>query len=305
MGEHWFFIINPTSGKGKAVSLWQQTKKILDESNIEYSFQVSKYSKHTIQLVKEAHQMGIRHFIGLGGDGTMNEIINGIFTSKTNTLIDPSLVHLIPVGTGNDWVKNHTVLHLNNLSSRIAAYQTCNHDVGTVLTSNSKIHFFINVAGTGIDGAVAQEIQTISAKGTKNKLSYLIGTIKALLRFMAPQSHITMPSRDPHSGKVLLVAASIGKYFGSGMLISPLAHFANGTLNITIVEKDSLWVVFPQLYKLFNGQIGTVPFIKKITSKSVDIHSEFPIPVQADGEDLGLHSDVSFSVIKHAIRILA
>ena len=303
MSQHWFFIINPTSGNRKALPLWNKIQTILDKTDIQYSFEISKYHQQTIEVIAEQHQKGTRHFIGLGGDGTINEMVNGIFKSNNTDIDTPPVLGLIPVGTGNDWVKNHEILTIENLISRLSNYQTYPHDLGFIKTHTLK-HYFINAAGAGLDGAVSQEIAAISATGKKNKLSYLTGTIKALFNFNAPETSVTIHNNKNYSNKVLLTAASIGKYFGSGMLISPTAQYNQGQLNITIVKKSPIWMILPQLYKIFNGQIGSVSFVNKYTSKSIQIKTNRPIPVQADGENLGLHNQISISILKHAIRIL-
>ncbi|MGB1004447.1 MAG: diacylglycerol/lipid kinase family protein [Salibacteraceae bacterium] len=305
MNEEWYFVVNPKSGKGKGLMLWQEIQPLLQQSNIPYAFDISNYHQHTISLVNNQYKKGGRKFIGLGGDGTINEIVNGIFQAQKFTLANPSIVGLIPVGTGNDWVRNHQPLTSTNIIERLKTKKYINHDVGVVKCANSSNHYFINVAGCGLDGAVTKEIGELAQRDKKNKLSYLSSTIKALINFKAPNAVIQVENQLVIQGKTLLAAASIGKYFGGGMLISPKAHFSNGTLNFTVVKDDSKWVIFPQLYKLFNGKIENVSFVEKRTGNSIQINTDMAIPVQADGENLGTHKKIGISVLKHAIQVLS
>lgn len=305
MENHWIFVINPASGKGAGLKLWLKVEELLRQYEISYEFEISQYPKHTTSIVSHFYSQGYRKFIGLGGDGTINEIVNGIFHPQQFSLNEPATISLIPIGTGNDWVRNHHELNLKNLIHRLQRNQSFAHDIGLVKTNQNDSHYFINVAGAGLDGAVAKEISELAKTQKKNKLSYLTGTIKALLRFKAPSTEIKVDSQIPIKTTVLLTAASIGKYFGNGMLISPKAHFSNGSLNVTVVKDDSNWIIFPQIYKLFNGKIGDASFVQKLTGKSVEIVSQSPIPVQADGENLGMHTHINMSVLKHAIRILS
>lgn len=304
MEKEWYFVINPKSGKGTGILIWQNVfLPILKESSVQFSFGISDYHKHTIKLVKAQYQKGIRNFIGIGGDGTINEIVNAIFQSqefKTNSL---STIGLIPVGTGNDWIRNHKLFTPSNIVNRLKAYQTLPHDVGVFNSSNLK-HYFINVAGGGLDGAVASEIITLQKQNKKNKLSYLSSTLKTLINYKAKKTSIQVDHQLPITEQLLLATASIGKYFGNGMMISPKAHFKNGFLDFTIVRDDSNWTIFPQLPKLFTGKIETVSFVQKHNGKEMVIKSEKPIPVQADGENLGCHENFSLSVLKHAIQVL-
>ena len=300
----WYFVINPISGKGKGLTLWDSIHPLLQEGKIPFEFGISEYHQHTIQLITEQYQKGTRNFIGLGGDGTLNEIVNGIFNGQKFTTNTPCQIGLFPIGTGNDWIKNHQPLTLSNLIPRILKSQSYPHDVGIVSTKNDYRHYFLNVAGGGLDGQVVEEIGELVASGKKNGLSYIKGTLRALFSFQAPIGKIKIDNNIYFEGSMLLAAGSIGQYFGSGMLISPNAQFDNGTLDITIVKDDKNWKILPQLFKLFNGKIATASFVNKHTSNSIFIESNKPIPLQADGEYLGKHVQCSISVLKHAILIL-
>ena len=118
MENNWYFVINPISGKGKGLTLWNQLQPLLDQASISYSFGISKYHTHTTQLIKTKYKEGVRQFIGLGGDGTVNEIINGIFADYTETPTALATLGLFPIGTGNDWVRNHQALTLDNIIAR-------------------------------------------------------------------------------------------------------------------------------------------------------------------------------------------
>ena len=302
MESHWYFVINPISGKGKGLILWSKIKLLLDQSQINYSFGISEYHTHTTQLIQTKHQEGIRQFIGLGGDGTVNEIINGIFNAASGTKKIPATIGLFPIGTGNDWIRNHEALTLDNIIERLKSPQKSPHDVG-VITSTKK-HFFLNVAGGGLDGMVVKRVTEQFNSGKKNSFSYILGAIKALLSFKAPHSKVFVDQKEVFSGHLLLTTGSVGKFFGNGMQISPVAQIDNGLLDFSLVKKDSNWVIFPQIYKLFNGKIHSASFVKKQEGKVLRFTSENKIPLQADGELLGDYKEFQLSVIKHGIMVL-
>lgn len=306
MSEHWYFVINPVSGKGEALKLWAEIQSQLKDSTIDYSFAISQFHQHTIELVREKYQNGFRNFIGIGGDGTLNEIVNAIFQSQKFTLNNPCTISMVSVGTGNDWSRNKEKLTVHNLIPRLKKCQTSFHDIGLINSPESNLkHYFINVAGVGLDGKVVEEIEKLNNSGKKGKLSYVQSMLKALISFKAPISKIYTNNQELYSGEALVLVASNGQYFGGGMHISPKAKPNNGSLDLTVVKKDSNWVIFPQIYKLFNGKIESASFVNKYQNPNVKIQCSFPIPVQADGEFLGNSSQVEFSVLKHAILVLA
>lgn len=305
MGEHWYFIINPASGSGKGLSIWKEVQHNLDQSEIEYSFGISNYHKHTIELVSQKYKEGIRNFVGIGGDGTINEMVNGIM-SRSDVKLASVVLGLIPVGTGNDWVRNfEQICTPENIVQKIKSQKYISHDVGQLEVGRDKqIYYFVNVAGGGIDGQVVQNLEALNAKGKSGKLSYLVSTIKALLDYKSPQTKCVIGEGQKYDSKTLLVAASLGQYFGGGMHLSPKARMNKNKLDFTLVKSVSNWIVFPQLYKLFNGKIDSVSFVEKTQGKKGRMINSKEIPIQADGEFVGRFDEVYFSVIPEALLVL-
>ena len=306
MNNKWYFVINPVSGSGKGLALWERVHRLLDAANIDYSFGISEYHQHSIELVTQKHQEGIRNFIGIGGDGTLNEMVNAIMNSKKEDGDSKSTISQLSVGTGNDWVKNFKEQPTEfNLIERLNERKTLPHDIGIVESLSPKLkQYFINVAGAGLDGMVVHELERLSVSGKKSKLAYVQSMLKSLTQFNAPESQLIVGKSLVFSGRSLLVSASKGQYFGGGMHISPKALLSTGKLDITLVKKESNLVVFPQLYKLFNGKIERASFVEKFTDSKVEFTTSFPIPIQADGEFVGESKHISFSVIKHAVLVL-
>jgi YegS/Rv2252/BmrU family lipid kinase len=304
MGEYWYFIINPASGSGKGLSIWKQVQDHLNKSEIEYSFDISDYHKHTIELVSQKYKDGIRHFVGIGGDGTINEIINGLVPVYRDGV--KPVVGLIPVGTGNDWVRNFkNTCTAENIVQKVQDQKYIVHDIGQLeVGAKRKKYYFVNVAGAGIDGQVVQNLELLNSKGKSGKLSYLISAIKALLDFKSPESKCFVGNDEKYDGKTLLVTASLGQYFGGGMHLSPKAEFNKNKLDFTIVRSVSNWIVFPQLYKLFNGKIESVSFVNKYQDHKGKMINSKEVPIQADGEFVGRYKQINFSVITEALLVL-
>ena len=300
----WFFIVNPVSGGGQGVALWKKVEAILIENKISFDFAISKHHKHTIEIILEKYAQGIRQFIGIGGDGTLNEIVNGICTASDFNRQEKCTIGLLPIGTGNDWVRGmREPLGLENLITKLKRGEILDYDIGLVSTEAMR-QYFINVAGVGLDGQVVHEIERLSFSGKKGKSVYLRGLLRALSRFTASNVHVQIDGAPPFAGKVLVVTASKGAYFGGGMHISPDVLPSSGKLDFTIVKKVPNWKVLPRIYQLFNGRIGQVPFVEKKMGERIEIESESDLLIQADGEFVGLAKKVTFEVIPGAIKAL-
>lgn len=302
----WYFVINPVSGKGSGLKTWKRLKPKLAEAGIAYSFHISDYHKHAIKLVKQAYNKGFRNFIGLGGDGTLNEMLNGVFQEADTNNASDCLLGLLPIGTGNDWVRSQDEpLRLTTVVQKLQHPTITPFDVGLVELDGGKIkQYYLNVAGAGLDGQVVDEIARKAAKGNVGKLAYFSGLIKALFTYNAPQCRVVADQKILFTGKPFVITASKGRYFGGGMQISPEAKCNSGTLDITLVEKVPKRDVFVQLPKLFTGKIYQVPFVQKAKANSIEITAEQALAIQADGEFTGTSKQVRFSVLPEAISIL-
>ncbi len=301
---NWFFVINPVSGNGKGLAVWSEVHKKLIAEKMSFSFAISEFHKHTIQLVQEQHFNGCCHFIGIGGDGTLNEIVNGIMSSANSA--GENTLGLIPVGTGNDWVKSQEEsLSADTIVTKLKQNNSRAHNVGKVEMNRGKApHYFMNIAGAGIDGAIVSELEVQSQKGKAVQWVYFKSLIKTLFRYNTPNLEVKVDSKFIYAGGAFLAAASLGKYFGSGMLLSPNAKFDFETLDFTLAKKDKLFRVFPQLHKLFNGKIESASFVEKHTGKRLELSSKEILQVQADGEFVGEAKSLSFTISPMGVKVL-
>jgi len=173
-----FVIINPKSGQGKSQRIWEQIKAEL-QLHFTIEFVLTKHPKHESLLAQNALKKGFKNFIILGGDGTLRNFINGVF-NQSHTDTKNIVFGIIPVGTGNDWIKTH---HIPILPKK--AVQTIingnikRQDVGKInyITLKKNPEYFMNVAGVGFDGLVVSLLKNNRKFGT---LTYVFGALKGL-----------------------------------------------------------------------------------------------------------------------------
>lgn len=162
MSSTWYLIINPTSGKGSTKKIWTSITSILNEKNIKFDFAFTEYEKHSIKLIEEALIKGYRKFICVGGDGTIHNITNGIMLQN---IVDNNeiKVGIIPIGTGNDWIKTYNIS--KNIKKAIAIIlkeKTVAQDIGLIkVEEENKEVYFNNLAGIGFDGYVVQKVDKL------------------------------------------------------------------------------------------------------------------------------------------------
>lgn len=301
MNNHWFFIINPISGNGKGLKMWKKLEPELKQSGINYAYAVSSFPKHTIKIVQEQRGKGVINFIGIGGDGTLNEIANGFHPLGVQ---NNYTIGIIGVGTGNDWMKSLPFcLTTDNVVERIKNRKLVAHDIGEIIAGGES-SYFVNVAGVGIDGLIAKNLQTSKVKLLTN-LVYFWSLIKSLATFQTPNCKVWLNQNLWFEGGVFTLVAANGKYFGGGMMISPLAEINNQQLNFTAVKSHPILKVFPELPKLFTGKIDTIPFVELAEGKALKMEFDRSMAIQADGELVGEFRHVEITLNKEVINVLS
>lgn len=307
MEKKWLVIINPNAGSGKGGKDWPVIHRLLKERGLQFSYKFSEYHGHVIPLVRDHILQGYRYFIAVGGDGTINEVVNGIFMQDEAPTADITL-GAITIGTGNDWGRMFGIPHnYSKAIDVIAGCKTLLQDAGTVeyqLGNLTDSRFFINIAGLGFDALVAKRTNILKQKGRGNALSYMLTLAQGLFRFRHNQSQITVDNAR-HTINTDLFSMNVGicQYNGGGMKQVPNAIPDDGLFDLTIISKMRKIAVVMHLRKLYKGTHLKLPFVSTMRASSVTVDSPSKIWLEADGESLG-HTPMKFEIIPRSIRVI-
>ena len=301
MIHSWFVIANPISGNKKLSKNWKEIEQLLNERNIDFSYAFTAYSKHEIELVHKAIQQGYRNIISVGGDGTLHHVVNGIMTQRYVKTSDIT-VGVIPLGTGNDWIKTYNIPNNIKLAIDLITQQkTILQDIGYLELANTTA-FFNNVAGIGYDGYVVNKLNKLKRFGP---IAYLLSGVAGLFLYKKTTFNITFDDKLIKT-KCLMTLFGICKYSAGGMQLTDYKDTTDGLFDITIAKNLSLFDLIKNLKKLYNGLI--------IDHKKVETHitntllitpnSTDNLPfIQADGELIG-QGQVTATVIHKALQFV-
>ncbi|MFH6767340.1 diacylglycerol kinase family protein [Gaetbulibacter aquiaggeris] len=287
LSKKWFVIINPTSGNGKSKKKWPEIKQLLELHGFEFEFVFTEYSGHSVLLVQEAIDNNFMNIICVGGDGTLHNIVNGIMSQ--NKILSKNIhVGMIPIGTGNDWVKTHHIpMTIKSAIETIFKGNILTQDIGKIelLNKNSIPVYFNNLAGIGFDAYVANKVHKYKYLGP---LAYLFGAIIGLFSFKKFNAIVSVESHK-YSNKNLMILVGLCKYSGGGMRLTQNPDPFDGLFDISIAQNLSKIEIIKNLGRLFNGKIV---FNKKVTTlKAAAIDIELiengALFAQADGEIIG------------------
>ncbi len=302
----WLVIVNPAAGGGKAGKDWPEIEVLLKKHEIIHEAVFTYRRLHALILSRNLIESGYNKIIVVGGDGTMNEVINGLFAQKripTNEV----MLGLITVGTGNDWGKMFNIpSDYEGAIQTIKNQKTFVQDAGLVrYTRSNKTwqRYFINIAGMGFGARVVARTNVIKAKGKSSPGIYLVTLFTSLLKYRSIKAEIEIDGNS-FRRKVFSLSVGIGKYNGGGMIPIPSAVADDGLYSITLIKKMAKYRVVINIKKLYNGKITQHKKVESYTGKVINVNSPSVLHLETDGETLG-HSPMAFQIIPRSVKVIA
>ena len=303
--EEWLVIINPNAGRRRGMRDWSQIAGWLNHFNFEYHPVFTEYPRHAINLTADFIEQGYTMIIVVGGDGTMNEVVNGVFRQQRFKTTEISL-GMITVGTGNDWGRMFGIpKDYREAVEVLLENKTFIQDAGMVeykRNGASENRYFVNIAGLGFDAEVVRKTNRLKEKGKGGPLLYLINIFSSLVNYKFVNAVISVDGTDMEN-EILSMNVGICKYNGGGMLSVPGAIPDDGLFDLTVINRMSRPDIIFSLRRLYDGTINKHPKVNSFTGKSIKVESDDRIMLETDGESLG-HTPLEFSIIPKSVKII-
>jgi YegS/Rv2252/BmrU family lipid kinase len=303
--KDWLIIVNPNAGNGKGRDDWDLISELLKKEELHFAVKFTEKKGQAIEFAREGIEAGFRKIITVGGDGTLNEVVNGAFSNNVCPTIDISLA-LIPVGTGNDWGRMFGIpLDYEKAVRIIKDNKQMVHDVGLVSFFNGpdKMNrYFINIAGLGFESVVVKRTNIQKDKGRSGKMIYFYNLLMSLISYKNTRADIDIDGKKINAD-VFSLNVGNGRYCGGGMRQTPDALPDDGLLDVTIINGMGKFEIIRNLKILYDGTILSHPKIDGYKCKNVKVNSDSVIYTEADGETLG-HTPAEFSIIPAGINIV-
>jgi YegS/Rv2252/BmrU family lipid kinase len=303
--NRWMVIVNPNAGNGKGNKDWDKISDLMKKAGLSFDVEFTQRKGHAINLTLESLSSGFRKIITVGGDGTLNEVVNGVFTNKSCPPAEIILAS-IPVGTGNDWGRMFGIpLDYEKAIKIIGDNKTLLHDIGTISFFNSdekNTRYFINIAGLGFESVVVIKTNIQKDKGHGGKLIYFYNLLTSLLSYKNTKAEIIIDGEITHAD-IFSLNVGNGRYCGGGMRQTPRAIPTDGLLDVTIINGMGKFEIIRNLKILYNGRILQHPKIDGYKCKNIKVSSETAMYIEADGESLG-QTPAEFGIIPEALKIV-
>lgn len=287
--KHLVFIINPRAGVRRNKIIQDAVETGLDHERYTYSIQYTQYAKHGTELAAAAAKAGAYAVVAVGGDGSVNDVVNGLQGTGTALAI-------IPLGSGNGMAR--TLKLPKSIRQAIAVINRNNTAMMDIGFAGGRL--FVSNAGVGFEALISDKFTHSRRRGLA---VYAWLTVKHLWQYKPLEWHIEIDGKRI-TERAFIVTVANGQQFGYNFHIAPTADWQDGLLDLVIVRKFS-WVqgLFIALRSL-TGSLQKSPYVRHFRGKEITIsHPELKL-VQTDGDAHACASPLHFSVLHQSQKVI-
>ncbi|MEO9175065.1 MAG: diacylglycerol kinase family protein [Gaiellales bacterium] len=297
-------VVNPAARNGGVGRAWETLAAQLTTLGIDAETTHTERPGHATELVRAGLREGPRLVVAVGGDGTVNEVVNGFYDGDT-PLSPASELAVVPIGTGRDGVRTYGISGKPERAiALLADGATRTIDLGRATYAShagaEESRLFLNIASCGLSGAVAERANRTSKRlgGTP---AFLWATIATFARWKNVPFTVTLDGERRELVANNTIVAN-GRYFGGGMHIAPDARPDDGELDAIIFGDVGRLDLALNMHRLYNGTILRHPKASHRLARVISVETARPLPIEIDGEQSGV-TPVRFEVVPAALRL--
>lgn len=282
----YLIIVNPTSGRGYAETVIPQIEEHLTARGVDFELTRTERPWHAAEIAEAAARSGVDVVVSASGDGTANEVLNGLMRARAEGF-DKTALGLLPIGTGNDFAYGMGVSEdLEKNCATLAANECILMDVGIVRGGDyPEGRYFGNGVGIGFDAAVGFEAEKV--RWTRGLLAYLIAAMRTVfLYYKAPTVEITY-NDESFTQPSLMISIMNGQRMGGGFYMTPNASPSDGKLDLCIASEAKKLRIFELINYFLKGTQAGQPEITVGQTDAIHVKAlSGTLPAHCDGETL-------------------
>jgi diacylglycerol kinase (ATP) len=308
-------IINPLSARGKTGQRWNAIKEIINYYFTEFKYIFTEQPLQATEIARDLLKDGFDLIIGVGGDGTLNEITNGYFQQDSHQAInEDASLGIIPSGTGSDFVRSlkiprdfkRSVEAIKNSGAKTI-------DVGKIIFNFNSTDaerssaYFINVADFGLGAEVARNVSAIPSR-KRGPFSYYLGLLSTIRNYKSKKVKVVIDDTEEISNRFLIGAVANGRIFGGGMIIAPEAEPDDGYFDLVLVEDMGKFEIIKNSRLLYTGTLPEHPKVKIKRVRNIKVYpteeeetKDKAVNIEYDGE-IGKSIPAEFKIIEKSVN---
>jgi YegS/Rv2252/BmrU family lipid kinase len=301
-------IVNPHAAGGRTEKRWPELRETIHEAYGPFEHKFTDAPGAGTKLAREALQGGADLIVAMGGDGTINEVVNGFFDG-TKAIAPQAAFGVLPSGSGGDFVKSLGT----SKDMRAACAQLKGEpraiDVGRLTfvahDGSKQVRHFINIASFGISGLVDQYVNQ-SSKPLGGTIAFATATLKAGMKYKNANVRLVLDGAPPREGRIYNVAIANGRYFGGGMKVAPEASLDDGLFDVITMGDFGFSDLLLRGLDIYSGKHVTNPKVSVHRAKRVEATPSdgAEVLLDVDGEQPG-RLPATFEIISGGLRVRA
>ncbi|HJU35814.1 MAG TPA: diacylglycerol kinase family protein [Gaiellaceae bacterium] len=292
MSEGVLFLVNPASGNGATGKRWPELRRRAAELGLRGEEVLSEFPGHLAQAAGEARDSLL---VVIGGDGTVNEVVNGIAETDAELAV-------LPCGTGQDFGRTHALPSRFDDAVQVAlGHDARTIDLGRVELEGGTSRLFANVGSAGMSGAVARRANGMT-KRFGGRATFFYALTREFLAWQNTRVVVELDEGVTREGPMHDVIVANGRFHGGGMKLAPEARQDDGAFDVVLigdVTKPDFVTTAPKLY---SGRYLSHPKVELLRSSAVSISAGEPLPLEVDGEPVGT-TPARFEIVRSALRL--
>lgn len=308
--QEWYTIVNPRAGSGKTMSQWVPAEKYLKRLGVKLHIVYTTHKHHAEELAAAAARLGYRKIMAVGGDGSIHEVFEGVLSwcDYSGTAPEEFYLALMPIGSGNDWIKTFEIPRDTLKAAEIIANGRFEkEDVVRARFASGTVSYMANIGGVGFDSHVCDEVNQNKERGKRKARIYLNSLLHNLFNIKPIDIEFYNDGQLVYRGPVVDLAFGNGSYCGGGMQQCCLADPTDGIMDGIIVPKIPITGIIPELPRIYRKSLHKskkIIYVRGTNFKIVPLNAKSEDIVELDGEIAG-KLPLELELLPHKINVLS
>jgi YegS/Rv2252/BmrU family lipid kinase len=298
-------IVNPSSADGATGRRWHKTAGVLHDGVGPFEVVFTSSPLMATRATRAALREGAKLIIAVGGDGTLNEVVNGFFDENGQAMAPNAELGLLPAGTGGDFRRSAGIPLDLKEAVRVLAGPSRPIDLGRVSfqtpDGGRASRFFVNVASCGVSGLVDRYVERIG-KRFGGKISFMLASLRALGAYRDQRVRLQIDEGPWQDMAITSLAVANGQYFGGGMWVAPKASLDDGIFDVTMWSGFGISDFVLKSAKLYDGTHLQLPGVTTARARRVVAESEGEVLLDLDGEQPG-RLPATWEIVPRALHL--
>lgn len=305
MNKNIMAVINPASSGGKTAKVWPKINKYFKDEFVNFTEKLTTKPGDAVKIAKEAVEKNYDYLLAVGGDGTVNELVNGMLLAETENLNTELIIYA--QGTGSDL--SRTLKLSKDIDQFIEMIKKGKSKKIKVIEAEflndkreKESRYFFNVADCGMGAEVAKKLNE-NNKIISGSLNYLVKIFSVLSNYQNKNMKIEADNELVYQGKINTAVIAHGSYFGGGIKVAPEADLYSSSLNLVLLKDFSKLGIIFNLIKGYQGNHLSHPLVESHQAKEIKITTAEEVRLELDGESVGF-CDACFKISEKEISVL-